>query len=218
MEIAFAILLGFSVVIGWPIAGWLLAGVYAPRKPLPACPRCEYDVNGMHPDTRCPECGLTHEQALRCLPARAQPYRSWWFIVPTVIVVLLAFFSTIAVAAADALICLLPLSYVAYVVTIWNMATRLAREDRGTLAACWICALVITAYVVLAYLLTSVKQGHQLSIGNLITPAIIGAIAVIPLGGIPLLLAAVLIHRRWRAETDRAIGAARESTPSSMAD
>lgn len=214
MEIAFGILLGLSVFVGWPVGGWLLGGVYAPRRAWPACPRCEYDMTVMHRDDPCPECGLTHGEALRCLPARMQPYRSWWFIVPTLIVVLtLLFFGGFVFASLTALSCVLPLAYLAYIVIMSSMVARLTREDRSTLTACWIGVILMMVYGVLAYLLESAVQGRQLAFAfdSMLVLATV-AVALIPMGGIPLLLAAVLIHRRWLLQTHQALSAAQSAS------
>lgn len=209
MVIGFAILFGLSVFVGWPIGGWLLGGVYAPRKTWPACPRCEYDTGGLKRDAPCPECGLTFEAAWRCLPARTQAHRHWWFILPVTIAgLLIVFGSTVFVGGAYGVACLVPLAYLAYCVLAWNMASTMQRDDKGVLAACWVIALVVSVGTLIALTLPQMRGEDELVHGAMLMAVLVGTFALVPLGGLPVLAAALIIRRRWRLTTKRELAAA----------
>ena len=211
MPTVLLILIVASLVVAWPLAGWLLSSIGAPRDAW-ACPRCSYDVRGTDDDAPCPECGLTRELAMTCLPLRPRRDLRWWSFVPMLsVAAILAFGFGSLFVGPQMVVCMLPVLAFAYVAVVWSMLLRFKGPDRRILMACLGSGLV--AAFIGAVLWQSIVI-DAMWVHDFFQIGFVGAILSIPAGGYTVLVAAVIIRRRWHVVTRRVLAAARDASNS----
>ncbi|MCG3132120.1 MAG: hypothetical protein FLDDKLPJ_02937 [Phycisphaerae bacterium] len=105
-----------------------------PTEPLSACPFCDYDLHGLPPRHRCPECGFEYDEHTRVWRAR----RQWTdYLAPVLVSWIVAQVATgilvDALVGGDAYpLVLKGLAFVAFGLAAWSAVMRLIRTKRAT--------------------------------------------------------------------------------------